>query len=210
MTSTPCEQEVVIILADISGYTRFILQNQLDAVRGQLCISFLIEAVLREVDIPLQLQEIEGDAVFLYAAHPGDETEWRTRLAHIRKKLDHFFAAFRRAMAMRAETSTCQCAVCANAKELRLKIIAHSGRAVFHEIGSRSQVSGSDVILAHRLLKNSVPSHEYLLMTEAAYRDLGPGMAGEFAMRSEDCEGFGPVETYVHLIEIDDLVAAGN
>src|SRR5262249_61934797 len=106
MASNPSERDVVIVLADISGYTRFILDNQVEAVRGQLCISVLLEAVLREVRIPLHLQKIEGDAVFLYAAHDGDEDAWRETLKQVRDKLDQFFTAFRAAMAARAETTS--------------------------------------------------------------------------------------------------------
>ena len=56
------------------------------------------------------------------------------------------------------------------------------------------------MILAHRLLKNSVPSHEYLLMTEAAYRDLGSGMSGEVLKGEENCEGLGRVTTYARFM----------
>lgn len=38
----PREQQLVIIIADISGYTKFMVENQLAAVHGQLCITFLI------------------------------------------------------------------------------------------------------------------------------------------------------------------------
>jgi class 3 adenylate cyclase len=196
----PREQQLVIILADISGYTKFMVENQLAAVHGQLCITFLIETILREVDIPLQLQEIEGDAVFLYAAHPGDDAAWRDVLAQVRTKLVRFFDAFIEGMITAGEATPCKCAICRNAHDLRLKVIVHSGRAVFHTIGRFSQVSGTDVILAHRLLKNSVPSSEYLLMTEAAYRDLGREMDGEFLEGAEVCEGFGSVKTYVQLM----------
>ena len=47
----PHERELVVILADISGYTRFMLENQTAAVHGQVCITSLIEMLLREVDI---------------------------------------------------------------------------------------------------------------------------------------------------------------
>ncbi len=66
------DQKQLIILADISGYTRFMLANRTSALHGQMIINGLIESILKEVDIPLTLQEIGGDAVFLYAAHP----EW--------------------------------------------------------------------------------------------------------------------------------------
>ena len=81
-----------------------------------------------------------------------------------------------------------------------MKVIVHSGRAVFNTIAGLPQVSGTDVILAHRLLKNSLASHEYLLMTEAAYRDLGREMSGDFVKGRETCEGFAPVTTYVQFM----------
>ncbi|MDH4094073.1 MAG: DUF2652 domain-containing protein [Betaproteobacteria bacterium] len=193
----PREQSLIIILADISGYTRFMLENQTAAVHGQQCITFLIETLLREVDIPLRLQEIEGDAVFLYAAREGDEAAWRQALAEVRAKLPRFFAAFLEGMSLAAEATPCSCAVCRDSGTLKLKLIVHSGRAVFHAIGGRALVSGADVILAHRLLKNSVPGDEYLLMTEAAYRDLGRDMGGEFLAGEEHCGDFGTVKTYV-------------
>lgn len=200
--TAPREQQLVIILADISGYTRFMLGTQTAAVHGQQCITFLIETLLREVDIPLKLQEIEGDAVFMYAAREGDEAAWQETLAQVRVKLRRFFTAFMEGMALAAESTPCSCAVCRDAGTLKLKLIVHSGRAVFHAIGGRDLVSGADVILAHRLLKNSVPGEEYLLMTEAAYRDLGRGMGGEFAAGEEHYDDFGTVKTYVQHVGV--------
>jgi len=195
------ERELVLILADISGYTRFMLENQTSAVHGQLCITTLIETMLREVDIPLQLQEIEGDALFLYAAHPGDDAGWRDVLAQVRIKLPRFFKVFFEMMVPAAEATPCPCAICRNAKELKLKVIVHVGRAVFHEIAGRPQISGADVILAHRLLKNSQPNREYLLLTEAAYREFGQEMDADFEEGCENYEGFGTVRTFVQRLD---------
>lgn len=195
------ERQLVMILADISGYTKFMVENQLSAVHGQQCITFLIETILREVDIPLELQAIEGDAVFLYAAHPGDDEAWRGVLAQVRTKLVRFFEAFLEGMVTATESTPCDCAICKNVDQLKLKVIVHTGRAVFHTIGGSPQLAGTDVILAHRLLKNSVPSDEYLLMTESAYRDLGREMNRGFLEGEETCAGFDhPVKTYVHLM----------
>lgn len=202
----PREQPLVIILADISGYTRFMLENQTSAVHGQQCITFLIETLLREVDIPLRLQEIEGDAVFLYAAREGDEAAWRAALGEVRAKLPRFFSAFLDGMRLAAEATPCQCSICRDSGNLKLKLVVHSGRAVFHAIGGRALVSGADVILAHRLLKNSVPGDEYLLMTEPAYRDLGRGMDGEFVRGEERYDEFGTVKTYVRHMEPEWLL----
>ena len=53
------------------------------------------------------------------------------------------------------------------------------------------------MILAHRLLKNSVPSKEYLLMSEAAYSLMGCQMGGAFEQGVESYDGFGTVNTFV-------------
>ncbi len=191
------EKRLVVILADISGYTKFMVQNQMSAVHGQQYITFLIETLLREVDIPLHLQEIEGDALFLYAEDPGSDDEWEEVLAQVRLKLMRFFDAFYEATVLAADASPCKCAICRHADELALKIVVHSGTAVFHTIGGFDKVSGSDVILAHRLLKNSVPDNEYLLMTDAAYTDVGKKMEGQFMQGSESYDGFGKISTFV-------------
>jgi hypothetical protein len=195
------ERQLVVILADISGYTRFMLENQTAAVHGQLCITSLIETMLREVDIPLQLQEIEGDALFLYAAHPGDEAGWQDVLGQVRTKLPRFFQVFFEGLVPAQEATPCGCAICRNIHELKLKVIVHVGRAVFHEIAGRPQISGADVILAHRLLKNSLPNREYLMLTEAAHRELGRGMNVLFEEGSEHYEGFGAVRTFVQRLD---------
>jgi len=195
------ERQLVVILADISGYTRFMLENQTAAVHGQLCITELIETMLREVDIPLQLQEIEGDALFLYAAHPGDEAGWQDVLAQVRAKLPRFFEVFFDKMVPGTEATPCGCAICKNAKELKLKVIVHVGCAVFHAIAGRPQISGPDVILAHRLLKNSQPNREYLMLTAPAYRELAHGMDADFAEGVESPEGFGSVKVYVQRLD---------
>ena len=197
----PRERQLVLILADISGYTRFMIANQTAALHGQLCITALIETLLREVDIPLELQEIEGDALFLYAAHPGDEGGWQDVLAQVRTKLPRFFEVFFQGLIPAAEATPCGCAVCRNLSDLKLKVIVHVGRAVFHTIAGRPQISGTDVILAHRLLKNTQPDREYLLMTEAAHRELGSEMGGEWEGGGERYDGFGTVRTFVQRLD---------
>ena len=183
------EKRLVVILADISGYTRFMLENRASAVHGQLCINFLIESVLEKVDIPLTLQEIEGDAVFLHAADPGSEEAWQATLEEVSRKLPGFFEAFIARTGVSIESTPCGCAICRNSEQLGLKIIVHVGEAVFHEVAGRSQVSGPDVILTHRLLKNSLESNEYLLLTEPAFERMGRHLPGRFEIHEETYEG---------------------
>lgn len=191
------EKRVVVVLADISGYTRFMVDSQMSAIHGQQFITYLIESLLREVDIPLRLQEIEGDALFLYAEDPGSEEKWQAVLQQIPEMLQRFFNAFYEGMVLGAEATPCKCAVCRHSTGLALKIVVHTGTAVFHRIGGFDKVSGPDVILAHRLLKNSVPDKEYLLMSEAAFKAIGQAMEGPFLQGKESYDGFANVKTYV-------------
>jgi len=193
----PVEKRVVIVLADISGYTRFMIENQMSAVHGQQCITFLIETLIREIDIPLRLQEIEGDALFLYAEDPGNDDGWDQVQDQVAKKLPRFFDAFYEGAVLGMEATPCKCAICRNSRELTLKIIVHTGTAVFHEIGGFKKVSGPDVILAHRLLKNSVSEKEYLLMSEAGYSTVARQMEGPFLPGTETYDEFGTIRTFV-------------
>ena len=118
-------------------------------------------------------------------------------LGQVRTKLPRFFQVFLAAIVRAAEITPCNCPTCKNVDQLKLKIIAHSGRAVFHTIAGMPQVSGTDVIIVHRLLKNTVKGGEYLLMTDAAYEDMGRGMNLRFQPGEESCEGIGKVRTWV-------------
>jgi hypothetical protein len=191
------EKRVVIVLADISGYTKFMLENQLSAVHGQQCITYLIETLIREIDLPLRLQEIEGDALFLYAEDPAGEAGWRDVLEQVPTNLMRFFDAFYEGAVLGMEATPCECAICRNSQELALKIVVHTGSAVFHQVGGFNKVSGPDVILAHRLLKNSVPGKEYLLLSEAAHSLIGQHIEGPFQRMTERYDGFGDVNTFV-------------
>jgi hypothetical protein len=201
------QKKLIIILADISGYTRFMLENQTAALHGQIVITKLIETILEQVDIPLTLQEIEGDAVFLYAAREGSDEDWQRVVEEVSRKLESFFDAFMKQSAVMIESTPCACAICRNSEKLGLKIIVHAGEAVFHSIAGRAQVSGADVILAHRLLKNSVASREYLLVSDAAYQSMAPYLPGTFTRKQETYEGFGVVNIRVRLMN-EELLAA--
>ncbi len=197
------QKKLIIVIADISGYTRFMLDNLTAAVHGQMVINSLIESLIAQVDIPLVLQEIEGDAVFLYAADTGGDSDWRGVAEEVSRKLDTFFDAFIKQAALFTEATPCDCEICSNADLLGLKIIVHAGEAMFHEVAGRPQVSGPDVILAHRLLKNSLESHEYLLLSEQAFELMGTNLPGHFEAYEEAYEGFLNVGTRVRYFQED-------
>ena len=195
---SPRNERVLLILADISGYTRFMVASQLALVHGQQVVTALLEAILGEVDFPLEVHQIEGDAVFLYALHPGDDEGWERLTEEVGGKLFRFFEAFARVLVAESESTLCVCEVCNHLHQLKLKIVVHSGNALFHQVGDFSEISGVDVILAHRLLKNSVEADEYILMTDAAARDLRLAERVPIERGVERVPEIGEVETFVH------------
>jgi hypothetical protein len=93
---------------------------------------------------------------------------------------------------------------------LDLKILAHHGSIVRHRIAGREELVGTDVIVAHRLLKNHVVERlgipAYALFSEAcvAAMAVDPVALGMTEYR-DDFEGIGEVGGWVH-----DLGAAWN
>jgi hypothetical protein len=60
-----------------------------------------------------------------------------------------------------------------------------------------------DVIVVHRLLKNSIPSNEYLLVTEPAYRDLDFSKnPPPFVSTEQMYDAIGAVKAYYQLGEV--------
>ena len=92
----------------------------------------------------------------------------------------------------------CNCDACEGTDRLRLKVIVHIGEVLFYKIADFSKLSGPDVILIHRLLKNSIGSDEYLLMTERAYTEFNQYKHFNVERRVEKYEDIGKVDIYVH------------
>ena len=185
-------QRGFLVLADISGFTAFVTTTEIE--HGPPIIAALLEEVIRRLAPPLQIQDIEGDAVFAVGAH-GGVVPPGSLLAVLRGALLGFRTLQR---AMQADES-CSCDACRGVWRLRLKLIAHYGTFLHQTVGGRLQAAGSDVILAHRLLKNRVPrTADYVLFTEPAlrYMDVDAEAAGLIAHR-ERYEHFGDVDCFV-------------
>jgi len=57
-------QRVVMVLADISGYTCFMKLHIGSLLHAEFIIAELLEAVIDHTEYPLTLSKIEGDAAF--------------------------------------------------------------------------------------------------------------------------------------------------
>jgi hypothetical protein len=193
-----------IILVDISGYTQFITRHRLSLIHAERIITELLECVIDASEHPLTLNKLEGDAALFYALiEEGDEASARERerqsAAAVLRQLEKFFAAFQaREQELVSECTMCACEACAKSGDLRLKIIAHTGTILIKRVRQFEEIAGEDVITAHRLLKNSVPSHEYLLLTEPFHALSGPACDAPMETFTENCEGTGMIRVHVH------------
>ena len=185
-------EDGVLVLADISGFTAFVTTTELE--HGPPIIAELLEEVMGQLSPPLEIQEVEGDAVF--ALGPDRVLAPPATLLDV---LEDAFVAFKsRQRRLRADES-CSCRACRSVGSLDLKIVAHHGRFLRQMVGNRSQAAGVNVLLAHRLLKNDLVGRRgYLLLTEAALRWAGvdPTRAGLVA-HMERYEHFGDVRCFV-------------
>lgn len=66
----------------------------------------------------------------------------------------------------------CPCNACASAPRLELKVVVHSGDFQFIEVKGNRKPFGQTVIEAHRMLKNSIESDNYIMIS----RTLADGM----------------------------------
>jgi uncharacterized protein YndB with AHSA1/START domain len=153
-----------LVLADISGYTSFLAGVELE--HSHDILADLLGMVTNALCPPLRLAKLEGDAVFCVTA----ENEGLAGDALL-AALESTYLAFARRRRTVALSSSCACEACRRTPQLDLKFCVHHGSFVEHEVAGSRELVGSDVILAHRLLKNTVADthdlHGYALVTDA-------------------------------------------
>ncbi|NEO86345.1 MAG: DUF2652 domain-containing protein [Spirulina sp. SIO3F2] len=202
-------QSAILIIADISGYTRFMLGNRESLLHSQIIISELMRSILRQAKIPLEIAKLEGDAVFMYCLKQddrlGNASEHPMSLHDLGPKLLAFMAAFMAKLKELYHRSTCDCSACSNLAALRLKIVAHSGEALFYQLDRFEELSGPDVIIVHRLLKNSVAARQYILLTAAAAQDLQFPETVQFQRGIETYDDLGAIETWLYTLPEQSL-----
>lgn len=190
----PSTYKALLVIADISGFTRFMKSHENAANRAMPVevVVELLRAVISAAAPPLKLAEVEGDAAFFYALCRDDD-DISAELAAIKKQVMGFFRSFYQTLHRLCALNPCA----RKAQDLRLKVVIHAGEVALEHIHGFDKLFGMDVILAHRLLKNSVPAQEYVLMTEAAYNWLGDFHQLEPERQAQYYDGIGVVETVV-------------
>ena len=159
-------QSGFLVLADISGFTAFVTATELE--HGAQVTGVLLDGVMEALAPPMEIQELEGDAVFALAPDDAEEADHRLMDAFNRA-----FAVFSDRQREIALDMSCLCRACRGVLGLSLKLIVHHGSFMRQTVRGRSRVAGPDIILAHRFLKNEVEPRTYVLFTDAAVERLG-------------------------------------
>ena len=145
--------------------------------------------------------KFEGDAAFVYAM--AEKVDGSL----LQDAIEGAYFKFRRRLRDVRQASTCECRACVAMGELDFKFVVHYGEMVKHKMGGREELAGRDVILVHRLLKNSVSDkisgRAYALYSDAAIRSMGvdPVAQGLIA-HHETIDVIGDVKLWLRDLEV--------
>jgi uncharacterized protein YndB with AHSA1/START domain len=189
-----------LLLADISGYTKYLTGVELD--HSQDILADLLGTVVNQLRGLLELAKLEGDAVFCYRS----DAELGGNGGRLVTLTEGCSFAFEERLRNIKNLTTCQCNACILIPSLTLKFLVHNGEYVVHDVVGNKELVGSDVIVAHRLLKNTVTEQTglrgYAMFTSACVDRYGIDTAA-IGMREhrEDYDDVGEVRAFIHDLE---------
>jgi hypothetical protein len=182
-----------LLLADISGYTSFVAQTEIE--HADMALSFLLETIIEKLSSLLTISKLEGDAVFAYVEESKLE-EAKSLL----ELIDLTYLAFRDKALELYMGATCPCRACRALPTLDLKFMIHHGDFIVQQVAGIKDLMGTDVNLVHRLAKNRVAESTgwkgYALFTNQGLERLQTDK-NSFLRQTESYEHLGDVETYV-------------
>ncbi|WP_074409074.1 DUF2652 domain-containing protein [Aquimarina megaterium] len=155
----------LLFIPDISGFTHFVQNTEVE--HSQHVISELLEVLINANTQDLKLAEIEGDALFFYKENEIPSQE------KLLAQIETMFTSFYSHLKLLEKNRVCPCNACATAPDLQLKIVAHCGELQFITVQEKRKPFGQVVIEAHRLLKNSIVSDNYALLSDEVSKTIG-------------------------------------
>jgi uncharacterized protein YndB with AHSA1/START domain len=194
----PAAQPACFLIADISGYTGYLADVELD--HAQDILADLVGAVVTALRPNFRLAKLEGDAAFTYA--PLETIDGTMLLDTI----ERCYFGFRRRRRDVRQATSCECNACTRIPDLDLKFVVHHGVAILQKVAGRQELLGSDVIVVHRLLKNEVVEQlgidAYALITQQCIdaSDLDPAALG-MRRHTETYDRIGDVPAWAHDLE---------
>ncbi len=186
-------QNGYLVLADISGYTSYVAQTEIE--HADMALSYLLETIVEKIGSLLVIGQLEGDAVFAYV----EESKLQEGKSLL-ELIDQTYLAFReKALALYSQ-ATCPCRACRALPTLDLKFMVHHGEFLLQRVAGITHLLGTDVNLIHRLAKNRVSESTgwrgYALFTNQGLERMQTDKES-FVRQTESYEHLGDVETYV-------------
>jgi len=181
-----------LVLADISGFTAYLAQVELE--HAHEILTDLLESIVGQFKTLLTLSKLEGNAVL--ACLP--ETKL-TRGETLLELLESTYVIFRDRVEAAHRRTTCTCRACQAIPTLDLKFFVHYGDYSLQNVSGIQELVGSDVNLAHRLMKNRITENTgwkaYVLFTDKGLEHLGLRPQGLHPQIETD-EHLGDIQTY--------------
>ena len=159
MTTHSAVQQALLFIPDISGFTKFVSNTEVNHARH--IINELLETIIDSDELGLEISEMEGDAIFFYRYGKAPTAP------ELLKNIEKMFVNFQSELKRYDKFRICDCGACSNAHNLTLKFFTHYGDVSEHVIRNHRNLFGEDVILIHRLMKNEIDSDEYSLFTSS-------------------------------------------
>jgi hypothetical protein len=194
----PAAQPTCFLIADISGYTGYLADVELD--HAQDILADLIGAVVTALRPNFRLAKLEGDAAFTYM------TAEKVDGSMLLDTIERCYFGFRRRRRDVRQATSCECNACAQIPDLDLKFVVHHGCAMHQKVAGSEELLGSDVILVHRLLKNEVVEglgmSAYALISQPCIdaSDVDPAALG-MRQHTETYDRIGDVPAWAHDLE---------
>ncbi|WP_378186336.1 DUF2652 domain-containing protein [Aquimarina sp. W85] len=152
-------EPTLICIPDISGFTKFMSETDIEV--SSKVIPSLLNQIIYSNEMGLKVSEIEGDAVLFFKS--GELPSFKELITQCRLFYTRFYEKLHK---LRSSEEFLEHNL--NIPEiLGLKIVLHYGEVGATRIGNKIKLIGEDIIVAHRLLKNSIPVDEYLLVSSS-------------------------------------------
>lgn len=149
----------LMCLPDLTGFTKFISDADIN-FSGKV-IPTILKSIINGNRSEFKVGEVEGDAILFYTFEPFPS------LQQLYDQSLHFFTTFQEGLKEIEKEYPDEYRKYLSAGKLGLKVVLHSGLTTDEKIETRTKLIGEDVIIAHRLLKNSVSENEYILLSES-------------------------------------------
>lgn len=148
----------LICIPDMTGFTRFMAES--DLAFSRKIIPSLLRSIVASNTLSMSVGEVEGDAILFYrfGALPS--------LSELTAQCKKFYEDFNAQLESLKKQFPDDFAKYISTNKLSLKIVLHAADMTSTHIEGMIKLIGEDVVVVHKLLKNSVEDAEYILFTE--------------------------------------------